>query len=262
MCRVHALFDVAGRVALVTGSSRGIGRALAGGLAGAGATVVLNGRDPDAVGGRAGGAREGSRAHRARRSLRRDGFGGASAPPSIASRTRSGRSTSSSTTRASRTARRSSISPTTSGTAWSTPTSGAAFRVGREVARRMQPRGRGKIVNICSVQSEAARPGTAVYAATKGGLKMLTKGMCADLGPFGIQVNGLAPGLHRDRADRAADRRPGIRRLAPRPHTRRSLGQRGRPRRPAAVPRLPRRRLRQRADPHRRRRHARRAVGE
>ena len=49
MCPVHALFDVAGRVALVTGSSRGIGRALAGGLAGAGATVVLNGRDPDAV---------------------------------------------------------------------------------------------------------------------------------------------------------------------------------------------------------------------
>ena len=49
MCPVHALFDVAGRVALVTGSSRGIGRALAGGLAAAGATVVLNGRDPDAV---------------------------------------------------------------------------------------------------------------------------------------------------------------------------------------------------------------------
>ncbi len=49
MCPVHALFDVTGRVALVTGSSRGIGRALAGGLAAAGATVVLNGRDPDAV---------------------------------------------------------------------------------------------------------------------------------------------------------------------------------------------------------------------
>jgi NAD(P)-dependent dehydrogenase (short-subunit alcohol dehydrogenase family) len=49
MSAVHALFDVAGRVALVTGSSRGIGRALAGGLAAAGATVVLNGRDPDAV---------------------------------------------------------------------------------------------------------------------------------------------------------------------------------------------------------------------
>lgn len=39
-----------------------------------------------------------------------------------------------------------------------------------------------------------ARPGIAPYAATKGGLKMLTKGMCADLGPAGIQVNALAPG--------------------------------------------------------------------
>src|SRR5207245_1664289 len=70
---------------------------------------------------------------------------------------------------------------------------GSAFLVGREVARRMTPRGRGKIVNVCSVLSETARPGTAPYAATKGGLKMLTKGMCADLGPSGIQVNGLAP---------------------------------------------------------------------
>jgi len=58
----------------------------------------------------------------------------------------------------------------------------------------MVPRGRGKIVNICSVQSELARPGTAPYAAAKGGLKMLTKGMCADFGPSGIQVNGIGPG--------------------------------------------------------------------
>jgi len=70
----------------------------------------------------------------------------------------------------------------------------SVFLVGRAVARHMIGRRRGKIVNICSVQSEAARPGTAVYAATKGGLKMLTKGMCADLGPSGIQVNGLGPG--------------------------------------------------------------------
>ena len=58
----------------------------------------------------------------------------------------------------------------------------------------MVPRGHGKIINICSVQSEAARAGTAAYSATKGALKMLTKGMCADLAPHGIQVNGLGPG--------------------------------------------------------------------
>ena len=58
----------------------------------------------------------------------------------------------------------------------------------------MVPRGHGKIVNVLSVQSEVARPGITLYSATKGGLKMLTKGMCADLAPAGIQVNGLGPG--------------------------------------------------------------------
>ena len=58
----------------------------------------------------------------------------------------------------------------------------------------MVPRRGGKIVNICSLQSERARPGIAPYSATKGGLKLLTQGMCADLGPEGIQVNGIGPG--------------------------------------------------------------------
>jgi gluconate 5-dehydrogenase len=58
----------------------------------------------------------------------------------------------------------------------------------------MIPRGRGKIINICSVQSELGRPGIAPYAATKGAVKMLTKGMAIDLGRHGIQVNGLGPG--------------------------------------------------------------------
>jgi gluconate 5-dehydrogenase len=70
----------------------------------------------------------------------------------------------------------------------------SAFLVGREVARRMVPRGRGKIINICSLQSEVARPGIAAYSATKGALKMLTKGMCADLAGHGIQVNAIGPG--------------------------------------------------------------------
>lgn len=70
----------------------------------------------------------------------------------------------------------------------------SAFLVGREAARRMTERGHGKIINICSLQSEVVRPGIAPYAATKGALKMLTKGMCADWGPSGVQVNGLGPG--------------------------------------------------------------------
>jgi gluconate 5-dehydrogenase len=68
------------------------------------------------------------------------------------------------------------------------------FVVGRAVARRMVARRRGRIINICSVQSELGRPGIAPYAATKGALKMLTKGMAIDLGPHGINVNGLGPG--------------------------------------------------------------------
>src|SRR3954447_18502144 len=70
----------------------------------------------------------------------------------------------------------------------------SAFYVGREAARAMVERGRGKIVNVASLQSALARPGIAPYAATKGGLKLLTQGMCADWGPAGLQINALAPG--------------------------------------------------------------------
>jgi gluconate 5-dehydrogenase len=70
----------------------------------------------------------------------------------------------------------------------------SVFNVGQAVTRHMIPRGRGKIVNICSVQTALARPGIAPYTASKGGLALLTKGLCADLGPMGIQVNTLAPG--------------------------------------------------------------------
>ena len=59
---------------------------------------------------------------------------------------------------------------------------------------QMVPRGRGRIINICSVQSELGRPGIAPYSASKGAVKMLTKGMAIDLGPHGITVNGIGPG--------------------------------------------------------------------
>ena len=58
----------------------------------------------------------------------------------------------------------------------------------------MIARGRGKIVNIASVQSELARPGIAPYTAAKGAVRNLTRGMCADWAPLGLQVNAIAPG--------------------------------------------------------------------
>ena len=68
------------------------------------------------------------------------------------------------------------------------------FFVGQAVAKHMITRGKGKIINICSVQSELGRPGIAPYMASKGAAKMLTKGMAIDWGPLGLQVNGLGPG--------------------------------------------------------------------
>ena len=70
----------------------------------------------------------------------------------------------------------------------------SVYYVGKTVAQHMIPRGRGKIINICSVQSELGRPGIAPYTASKGAVKMFTKGMAIDWGQFGIQVNGIGPG--------------------------------------------------------------------
>ena len=77
------------------------------------------------------------------------------------------------------------------------------FHVSQAVARHMIARGRGKIINICSVQSELARPTIAPYAASKGAVKMLTKGMCAEWARHGIQANGLAPGYFATEMNRA-----------------------------------------------------------
>ncbi|HWD05188.1 MAG TPA: SDR family oxidoreductase [Amycolatopsis sp.] len=202
----HPVFDVRGRVALVTGSSRGIGLALARGLAEAGCVVVLNGRDADTL--------ERTRVALAERTGAKvlacpfdatDAAavtGGVAAAESMAGPldilvNNTGMQ------------RRAPLTefPDDDWNRLLATNLTSAFLVGREVARRMIPRGRGKIVNVCSLQSEVVRPGIAPYAASKGGLKMLTKGMCADLGPAGIQVNGLGPGYFRTEltAELAAD---------------------------------------------------------
>ena len=77
------------------------------------------------------------------------------------------------------------------------------FHVSQAVARHMIARRRGKIINICSVQSQLARPTISPYAASKGAVKMLTQGMCAEWAGYGIQANGLAPGYFATEMNRA-----------------------------------------------------------
>jgi len=189
----HPVFDISDRVALVTGSSRGIGKALAQGLLEAGCVVVLNGRDETALAK----TRE-ELAELTGGTVFAESFD-VTEPDAVAD----------GVARIEERAGALDILVNNAGTQHRTPFTEfatedwhrliatnltSAFLVGREVSRRMAARGHGKIVNICSVQSEVVRPGIAPYSATKGGLKLLTKGMCADLGPSGIQVNGLAPG--------------------------------------------------------------------
>ncbi|MBC2866664.1 SDR family oxidoreductase [Streptomyces mexicanus] len=186
----HPLFDICGRTALVTGSSRGIGLALARGLAEAGCTVVLNGRDGDALA-KAAAALPGEQVHTAAFDVT-DSAAVAAGIADVEERVapldilvnNAGMQL------------RAPLTEFTD-TDWHRildTNLTSAFLVGREAARRMTGRGHGKIINICSLQSEVVRPGIAPYAATKGALKMLTKGMCADWGPYGVQVNGLGPG--------------------------------------------------------------------
>jgi gluconate 5-dehydrogenase len=70
----------------------------------------------------------------------------------------------------------------------------SAFVVGREAAKRMIPRGHGKIINIGSLTSELARATVAPYTVAKGGIKMLTRAMAAEWAAQGIQANAIGPG--------------------------------------------------------------------
>ena len=187
-------FDLSGRVALVTGSSRGIGAAIADGLARAGASVILNGRDeprlaqalesarrrvPDATWSAC--AFDVTDEAAVDRAIAR--CGSEIGPVGILVNN-AGVQLRAPLTEISLANWRSVIETDLT----------SAFVVGRAVAREMIQRGRGKIINVCSVQSELARPGIAAYTAAKGGLRNLTRAMAAEWSSAGLQVNGLAPG--------------------------------------------------------------------
>ncbi|MET0428357.1 MAG: SDR family oxidoreductase [Microvirga sp.] len=186
------LFSLDGSRALVTGSSQGIGLALARGLAEHGAAIVLNGRDARKLDAAA--AELSAAGHRvstavfdvtSSEEVRRgiEAIEGGEGPIDIL--------------------------VNNAGMQFRAPLEdfpidrweqllatniSSVFYVGQAVARHMIARGRGKIINVASVQSELARPGIAPYTATKGAVKNLTRGMCTDWAKHGLQINALAPG--------------------------------------------------------------------
>ena len=190
MTNILDTFGLKGRRALITGSSAGIGLALARALAQAGAYVVLNGRNAAKVA-------------QAMHTLQSEGLSVGQAVFDVTDAA----------------AVRHAVDQIEADgpidilvnnagiqirgplhdyadTDWHTlmrTNLDSVYYVGQAVAKKMIPRGRGKIINICSVQSELGRPGIAPYTASKGAVKMLTKGMAIDWGQFGITVNGIGP---------------------------------------------------------------------
>ncbi|MDQ0392224.1 glucose 1-dehydrogenase [Labrys monachus] len=185
-------FDLTGRNALVTGSSRGIGLALARGLAEAGANVILNGRDE-------------AKLEQAAEALRAQGHAVDTAAFDVAApeAVKAGI--------AAVEARHGGIgilinnagiqhrTPFVDFTAeafhkvQATNVDGVFF-VAQAVARGMIERKAGKIINICSVMSELGRANIVPYTAAKGAVKMMTKALCAELARHNIQINGIGPG--------------------------------------------------------------------
>jgi len=186
------LFDLSGRRALITGSSQGIGLAIARGLAAYGAEIVLNGRDV-------------SKLEAAADTFLAEGHTVSMAPFDVTT----AEAVKTGVAAIERDIGAIDILVNNAGMQFRAPLEdfpaerweqllstniSSVFYVGQAVAKGMIARGTGKIINIASVQSELARPGIAPYTATKGAVKNLTRGMCADWAKYGLQINAIAPG--------------------------------------------------------------------
>ena len=190
---VPKLFDLTGRTALVTGSSDGLGLGMARGLAGAGATIVLNGRNE-------------SKLARAAKSFEEAGHRAFARAFDVADEAAVGAAFEHFdgqgiaidilVNNAGNQLRKPMLDLKTDEWRHVVETHlTAAFQVGREAARRMVARGRGgKIINIGSLASAVARRTIAPYTAAKGGIKMLTQSMAAEWAEHGIQANAIGPG--------------------------------------------------------------------
>jgi len=186
------MFSLEGKRALVTGSSRGIGYGIAEALAGAGAEIIINSRNPEALGAAAARLAEGGTVVRA---LAFDVASEDSVEDAIAHA-------------------ENEIGPidilvNNAGMQHRQPLEEwtldkfqqvmntnvtSAFLVSRAVVRGMIARKSGKIINICSVLSNFARQSVAPYSASKAAIANLTRGMAVDWAKYGLNVNGIAPG--------------------------------------------------------------------
>lgn len=190
---MSTLFDVSGRLALITGSSRGLGKALATALGTAGARVILHGRDREAL------AVTEAELHEA----------GTDVKGSVVFDVTNAREVEEQVSSLIATHGTPDILVNNAGVQRRAPIQefsiedwddvissnlSSAFYVSRFVLPGMIERGSGKVINIASVQSFLARQTIAPYSASKGGVSQLTKGMAADVARFGVQVNAISPG--------------------------------------------------------------------
>ena len=188
----NQLFDISNKLALITGSSKGIGRSLAYGLAGSGARVIINGRDQKKIADTV-------------KELNENGMDAYSSAfdvndkPAVEGQiekienelgpidiliNNAGIQIRGSLEDFDLDSWQKILDVNLTG----------VFIVSQCVAKRMIKRKSGKIINICSLQSDLARPTIAPYAASKGGVRMLTRAMSAEWAKYNIQVNGIGPG--------------------------------------------------------------------
>lgn len=202
---MSGLFDLTGRLALVTGSRRGIGRSLAEGLLDAGARVVINARDAAEV--------EAARAELDARAPGRvygcafDVTDGAAVEAAVEGIEASVGPIEVLVNNAGIQHREPLLE--VSEADWDRVIRTdltSAFLVGRAAAARMITRGHGKIINVASVQADLARATIAPYTAAKGGLRNLTRAMTAEWARSGLQINALAPGyIHTEMTQNLVD---------------------------------------------------------
>jgi gluconate 5-dehydrogenase len=197
----NKLFDLNGKVALITGGASGLGNAIARGLAEAGATVVLNGRRRDKLEEAVAVLRQaGHRAGLAAFDVTDSSAVNAGVAATVAEYgaidvlvNNAGMQ------------HRQPIEEF-SDADWLKLMStnlNSAFFVARAVIPAMKARRSGKIINICSVLSFISRPSIVPYATSKGGLAMFTKGVAVELASHNIQVNGIAPGFYKTKMNTA-----------------------------------------------------------